>query len=106
MEPFIILAAYGILVCKTCKWACVAREIPTHLRTYHKRLPVPQRSAIAQAVLRTPGLYKSQRDLELFQLPQQAVQAIPELEGPYSDGLRCKVSYLLLLVYFIVPNLK
>jgi len=95
MEPFIILAAYGILVCKTCKWACVAREILIYLRTYYKRLPVPQRLAITQAVLRTPGLYKSQRDLELFQLPQQAVQAIPELEGPYSDGLRCKVSYLL-----------
>jgi hypothetical protein len=98
MEPFTILTLYGILVCKTCKWACVAREVPTHLRTYHKRLPAPQRSAIAQAVLRTPGLYKSQKDLDLFQLPQQAVQAIPELEGPYSDGLRCKVSNLLLIV--------
>jgi hypothetical protein len=95
MEPFIILTPYSILVCTACKWACVAREIPTHLRTYHKRLPAPQRLAITQAVLRTPGLYKSQKDLELFQLPQQAVQAIPELEGPYSDGLRCKVSYLL-----------
>ena len=95
MEPFTILAPYGILVCKDCKWACLAREIPTHLRTYHKRLPAPQRTAIAQAVLRTPGLYKSQKDLKLFQLPQQAVQAIPELEGPYTDGLRCKVRYLL-----------
>ncbi len=95
MEPFIILTAYGVLVCKTCKWACVAREVTIHLRTYHKRLPAIQRSAIAQAVLRTPGLYKSQKDLELFQLPQQAVQAIPELEGPYSDGLKYKVSYIL-----------
>jgi hypothetical protein len=95
MEPFILLAAYGILVCKTCQWACLACEIPTHLRTYHKRLPARQRLAIAQAVLRTPGLYKSQKDLELFELPKQAVQAIPELEGPFSDGLRCKVSYLL-----------
>ena len=95
MEPFTILAPYGILVCKDCKWACLAREISTHLRTYHKRLPAPQRTAIIQAVLRTPGLYKSQKDLEVFQLPQRAVQAIPELKGPYSDGLKCKVSFLL-----------
>ena len=92
MEPFTILTPYGLLICTACKWACLASEVPTHLRTHHKRLPTLQRSAIAQAVLRNPGLYKSQKDLELFQLPKQAVQAIPELEGPYSDGLRCKVN--------------
>ena len=92
MEPFTILAPYGLLICTVCKWACLASEVPTHLRTYYKRLPIPQRSAITQAVLRNPGLYKSQKDLELFQLPKQAVQAIPELEGPYSDRLRYEVS--------------
>ena len=68
------------------------REVATHLRSKHRVLPAAARAAIVQAVARAPqGFCQSQGDLAArFQLPDQPVPAIAQLEGPFRDGLKCQ----------------
>ena len=92
MEPFTILTSYDVLVCTSCRSACLPREVPTHLRSKHRALPAARRAAIIRAVVQsTQGLCQSQRDLAAcFRLPAEPVPAIAQLDGPFRDGLKCK----------------
>lgn len=76
-------------MCKPCKHACLVREAVTHLRIKHRHLTTQQRATINKAVGRLPGLFETQESLEFFRLPLEPVPVVPELEGPFYDGLKC-----------------
>ena len=97
MDPFTILESYGLLLCTECQLACLAREAATHLRSKHRGLSAACRATIVRAVARaSQGLYQSQADLaDRFRLPTRPIPAIPQLEGPFRDGLKCNAcSYI------------
>ena len=89
MEPFAILEAYKLLVCTNCHYACLVNEVPTHLRQRHKALSAKVRARIVQAIRGCDTLLRSQNELAHFSLPATAVPALPQLEGPFPDGLQC-----------------
>ena len=92
IEPLVALAPYGVLVCVECQAACLPRETAAHLRSKHRILPPAARAAIVRAVARaSQGLCQSQGDLAArFRLPNRPVPAIPQLQGPFRDGLKCR----------------
>lgn len=89
MEPFISCNEYNLLVCTVCRHAVLVREVKTHLDLHHKQLP----PATRQDLVRTTALlshYPSQDSLKTFRIPTVPVPAIPELAGPYGNGLQCR----------------
>ncbi|KXX72843.1 hypothetical protein MMYC01_210575 [Madurella mycetomatis] len=91
MEPFAILAPYGVLVCTLCRRACVANEAKTHLASQHAaQVNIGRRRAILAAIAAAPVLYRTQADLDSFPLPTRPIPAIDLLEGPFPDGLGCR----------------
>ena len=81
---------FRIAVCKTCKFACVADESTTHLRTRHgASMKVDHRKAVAKAIGEIPGIIRSQDELRDFQYPPPTTEPIPFLDAPQADGLRC-----------------
>jgi hypothetical protein len=88
--PLDFLAAYGVLVCRECRYACPTDEAATHLRARHRRLSATYRSGVVRAVQSLPARYRRQADLASFTLPAQPVPAIPQLDGPFPDGLKCR----------------
>lgn len=94
MDLFTFNTQFNLLICKTCKAACLLDEVCTHLRTKHPLLSTPERSALVQSVQQYPAL-RTQRDLEGLQLPAQSILPIAELEAPRPDGLQClQCSYI------------
>lgn len=87
--PFIHVAAYRIIICTTCRFACLANETATHLRRRHKLIPVQQRGQIVAAIRQIPNIIQSQTELTDFQLPLLLPSPIPYLEAPIHDGLAC-----------------
>ncbi|KAK4158666.1 hypothetical protein QBC43DRAFT_328580 [Cladorrhinum sp. PSN259] len=69
---------------------------PTHLRSKHRYLSAAEMKVIVRTTQQTnTGIFRNQADLELFILPQRPVPAVPELAGPYFDGLKCdQCSYI------------
>ena len=90
MEPFIHLREYSLVVCRQCRFACVASEVSTHLKKKHTEIAAEERERIAQAVDAVPGLVRDQAGLEDFRLPPRTTEPIPYLAWPKSDGLGCK----------------
>ncbi|KAK4158655.1 hypothetical protein QBC43DRAFT_249019, partial [Cladorrhinum sp. PSN259] len=95
MEPFTVLEPYKVLVCTTCRHACTVEEINTHLRTKHRYFSVAERNAIVRTTQQSTSLFKNQAELEFLVLPQSPIPAVPDLAGPYLDGLKCdQCSYI------------
>ncbi|KXX74250.1 hypothetical protein MMYC01_209339 [Madurella mycetomatis] len=90
IEPFTILALYGVLVCTLCWRACVANEAKTHLASqYAVQVNIGRRKAIFAAIAAGPVRCRIQTDLDSFPLPTKPILAISPLEGPFPDGLGC-----------------
>ncbi|KAK4158624.1 hypothetical protein QBC43DRAFT_305290, partial [Cladorrhinum sp. PSN259] len=95
MEPFTVLKPYKVLVYITCRHACTVEEINTHLRTKHRYFSVAERNAIVRTTQQSTSLFKNQAELEFLVLPQSPIPAVPDLAGPYLDGLKCdQCSYI------------
>ncbi|KFA78363.1 hypothetical protein S40288_09973, partial [Stachybotrys chartarum IBT 40288] len=89
MEPFVYNARYRVVICKTCGFACVSNEVPTHLRNRHRQLPSAQRKDIAETIANLPDIRRNQNDLLDFQLPPPNSPPIPHLAAPQTDGYKC-----------------
>ncbi|KAK4118430.1 hypothetical protein N657DRAFT_651265, partial [Parathielavia appendiculata] len=91
MEPFVHLPQHRVVICKRCRFACVANEVPAHLRTRHADVPVAERHATARAVQQLPDIIRTQEDLAGFEFPPPTAEAILFLGPPRPDGLKCRV---------------
>lgn len=89
MEPFLYDNRYPFVFCQECRWACIAKEVETHLAKNHTRIQPLTRRAIAQKVQSIPGLIQDQAELAAYSLPDR-VTPIPYIEEPKRDGLRCR----------------
>ncbi|KJZ70333.1 hypothetical protein HIM_10262 [Hirsutella minnesotensis 3608] len=95
MDPFIHLPRFPIVICKTCGYACVADEVAGHLQARHRILPVAERRAVEHTVKSIPGIVHRRDELSRLEVPPPAIQPIPHLAPPKTDGLRCrKCSYV------------
>lgn len=89
MEPFLYDDRYPFVFCQECRWACIAKEVETHLAKNHTTIQPSTRRAIAQRVQSIPGLIQDQAELAGYSLPDR-VTPIPYIEEPKRDGLRCR----------------
>lgn len=90
MEPFIYDRRYPFVFCQECQWACIVKEVGTHLASHHHATIQPvTRKAIIEAVQAIPGLIESQTQLAAYTLPDKA-PPIPYVAKPERDGLRCR----------------
>jgi hypothetical protein len=92
MEPFIHVLQLPFVICKTCKFGCVANEIPRHLRQNHVKIPADQIDRIVKEIDAIPGLVRRQEDLHDFRFPDPTNEAIPYLEPPRGGMLGCHES--------------
>lgn len=89
MFPFVYVSTYRVVICAICRFACVANEVGTHLRTRHRDISTIERQIIIKAVQQTPNIIRNQAELREFQLPSPTSEPISFLELPRSDGLKC-----------------
>ncbi|KAL2104719.1 hypothetical protein VUR80DRAFT_9775 [Thermomyces stellatus] len=95
LEPLAYLQQFRLVVCKECRFACVADEVATHLRTRHKDLSPAVRRRIAEASAQLPSVIRTQAQLTGLQLPRPNSLPVPLIHPPKSDGLRClECSYI------------
>ncbi|KAI5456174.1 hypothetical protein BGZ63DRAFT_396922 [Mariannaea sp. PMI_226] len=90
MEPLTYLSRYRVVVCKTCGFACVAKEVISHLQVRHRDIVPSDRRKIAEEVGRIPNIIRSQPQLVEFRFPPPTADPIPFLSPPHNDGLRCR----------------
>jgi hypothetical protein len=76
MEPFVHLRELNVVICKVCKFACVADEVGSHLCMRHRAIGLESRHTIEQDVGQIPGIVWSQAELSGFQLPGPDARAI------------------------------
>ncbi|KAJ9412682.1 hypothetical protein QL093DRAFT_1995809, partial [Fusarium oxysporum] len=89
--PFSYLNTYRVLVCQTCRYACVSDEVPTQLRSKRKDMTPAARCQVAEAVSENPGIIKNQSQLAAeFRFPQPTIPPISELDPPQPDGRACR----------------
>lgn len=61
MEPFIYLADYRIVICKTCRVGYTGQEVQSHLRTSHSSTTsTEERRQIVSTVAQVVGLIQRQ----------------------------------------------
>lgn len=89
MDPFVHLPANRVVICSVCRFACVANEVATHLRTRHRDISPAKRQNIVEAVEQTHNIIRSQAELIGFQFPEPTTEPIRFLEPPKPDGLKC-----------------
>ncbi|KAK4206214.1 hypothetical protein QBC37DRAFT_445140 [Rhypophila decipiens] len=89
MEPFVYLPEYPFVICHTCRYACVANEVNTHLRKQHTEIKPSERSRIARLVEEIPGIIPNQAGLCGFSYPPATTEPIPFIAAPEIDGIRC-----------------
>ena len=90
MELFIYLAEFPFVICKECRFGCVADEIATHLQVQHSYIKSEVRKTISTAVQSTPGIVHKRAELAGFVFPEPTTAAIPYIQEVKSDGLRCR----------------
>jgi hypothetical protein len=92
MHSFIYLPRYRIVVCKECKFGVVANAINAHLRgEKHKDVSKKERRRIVAEITQIPGVIKEESELKDLPFPPPTSEAIPELEHPQDDGIRCNM---------------
>ncbi|KAJ0125579.1 Gag polyprotein [Fusarium oxysporum f. sp. albedinis] len=90
MEPFVYLSKYRIAICKTCRFACVANEVTTHLRVRHPSIPPTERRQVVANIQALPRIIRNQAEICGLHYPPPNTEPIPHLVVPYTDGLRCR----------------
>ncbi|KAG5912748.1 hypothetical protein E4U61_007988, partial [Claviceps capensis] len=89
LYPFVKLSEYPFVICKLCRFACVANDVETHLRRHHRDMGKGARRIAILEVKGISGIIRSQEELRHFQLPEFVEKPIPFIERPKTDGLRC-----------------
>lgn len=92
MEHIIHLPEYQVVVCKTCKYAILPKEIESHFQPDRPHGFTKQaRQAIIERVAQIEGLIQDERELdaEEFPFPSDTTDPIAVLAVPRSNGLRC-----------------
>ncbi|KAM7213331.1 Protein of unknown function (DUF3505) domain containing protein, partial [Rhypophila decipiens] len=89
MEPFVKLPEYPFVICKTCRYGCVANEVAMHLRKQHHEIKPSERSRIVKLVEEIPGIIPNKAGLSRFQFPPATTEPIPFIAAPEIDGIRC-----------------
>ncbi|KAK4232748.1 hypothetical protein C8A03DRAFT_48457 [Achaetomium macrosporum] len=89
IPPFVHLPEYPFVICKECRFACVANEVPSHLRNHHDSVKAQERAQIARTVTDIPGIIHSQAQLRGFADPPATTEPTPFIAPPQANGLRC-----------------
>jgi hypothetical protein len=92
MDQFTHLPEFRVIICKKCQYAVLPSEINAHFqKTPVHSLDHPSRQRIIQKVAFIHGLIQDETQLqqEGFSFPPSTSPAIPELQEPKRDGLRC-----------------
>lgn len=82
MEPFVQVREYPFVICKTCQFACVAKEVPSHLKEWHVSINPSERKRIADEVGSIPGIIQDQAGLYEFEFPAPTIDPIPFIAPP------------------------
>jgi hypothetical protein len=89
--PYVLLSTYRLLVCQVCRFASVANEVATHLRTRHRDIQPEHRQELVDKIKQIPNILHSQDELRrCLQYPTDTIEPIPYLAPPKSDGLKCR----------------
>ncbi|KAJ9413887.1 hypothetical protein QL093DRAFT_2506649 [Fusarium oxysporum] len=56
-----LLSEYRILVCQTCQYACLAREIATHLAKKHPGIDLGTRCKLVEDTKIVPNVLQNRR---------------------------------------------
>ncbi|KAL9560637.1 hypothetical protein ACKAV7_015200 [Fusarium commune] len=83
MEPFVYLPEFPVIICKSCQFACVAKEADSHLRVQHS-MPAAERHIIIQAIQAIPNIIQDQAGLQAFPFPPPTTKPIPFIAPPVS----------------------
>lgn len=67
MEPFVHVPEYPFVVCTEGRFACVAGEVTSHLRTKHSHIQASERGRMARSIDSIPGIVQRQGELRSFQ---------------------------------------
>ncbi|TVY64128.1 hypothetical protein Focb16_v014221 [Fusarium oxysporum f. sp. cubense] len=95
MEPFVYLPEFPVIICKSCQFACVAKEADSHLRVQHS-MPAAERHIIIQAIQAIPDMIQDQAGLQAFPFPPPTTKPIPFIAPPRKDGIACdKCPYII-----------
>ncbi|KAK4118462.1 hypothetical protein N657DRAFT_583588, partial [Parathielavia appendiculata] len=89
ISPFVRLPEYPFVICKECRFACIADEVASHLNRHHRPIGSKERTEIGRAVREIPGIIHNQAQLRRFVYPPPTTEAIPFIAPPQADGLRC-----------------
>ncbi|KAJ2905725.1 hypothetical protein MKZ38_004592 [Zalerion maritima] len=87
MEPCVFLPVFKIVVYYGHELD--ADEVASHLRKTHWGIAHTEQGWTVQAIYEIPGVVRTQEGLAEFQMPSSVVDAIPKLEVPMKDGLKC-----------------
>ena len=85
IEPFVHMLEYPFVVCTECRFACVAGEVPSHLRTKHCHIQASERSRIARIVDSIPGITQQQDKLRSFQFLAPIAAPVQFITAPVLD---------------------
>ncbi|KAH7111676.1 hypothetical protein B0J13DRAFT_659876, partial [Dactylonectria estremocensis] len=92
LGPFVHLPQYNVVVCRLCRYAVVAKEIPSHLLhqiVHQRQFTSQERQDIKGRIEAIPGILKTQEALQDFQYPPTNTPVIPFIEPPRPDGMQC-----------------
>ncbi|KAH7116672.1 hypothetical protein B0J13DRAFT_653302 [Dactylonectria estremocensis] len=89
MEPFIHITEFPIVICKVCKFGCVANEVQGHIERKHTTITEEKANSIIKTVNEITGLIHSQAGLCNFPFPPPTIDPIPYIEPPKTNGLQC-----------------
>lgn len=89
IEPFVKIDGFPFVVCRKCRFACVAKEVSSHLRARHTSMEVKERRRVAEQVCSMAGIIRDQAGLATFTFPPRTTDPIPFIAPPEQDGLRC-----------------
>lgn len=89
MHPLVYLPQFRLIICSSCGFACISDEVETHLRTRHRSIKTKERESILRQVQNIPEVIRKRSELEFFQFPPATTAAIPYLEPPLTDGMKC-----------------
>jgi hypothetical protein len=80
--PFMLLSQYRILVCQKCQYACLAREVTTHLAKKHPGIDLWTRRRLVESIEVLPDVLRTRAELPQLQYPLPTNEPIPCLAPP------------------------
>ena len=93
MNPFIHLSDYRVIVCTgpQCKYAVLPIHVDSHLSDVRHNYKKEQQEQVIKEISQIEGLIQDTRGLESFVFPKSTSPAIPKLNAPKTDRLKCQL---------------